>query len=207
MTTKSKAQPGAPGKAEVDHAIVAWALAGVLAAQPENFFSRAIVAAADKLGASIGAHEAYDLRAEFTLRNLLDAHTSCAYDLDGQDRRKGKRAYDSLVALAGGAEGAVEPEDKTSCAWVCWTMRRIRAGFMSPVGDMPGGPQEKAAMKLYRETWREVETLLFPLWNDRPGDKSVHDALSILGTLVMFNQLPARLAAMSKGRAKGKGRV
>jgi hypothetical protein len=122
------------------------------------------------------------------LSDLLDAHAACAYDLDGQDRGKGRRAYRKLVALAGGVEGSPEPEDKTSGAWVCWTMRRIRAGFYCD----PDGPE---GSKPFFVAWREVESLRFPLWNDQPGDKSVSDALSILGTLVMLKRFHTGLNA------------
>jgi hypothetical protein len=97
-----RAQPSrGKEKAEVNHETVARALAAVLHAQPEGKAAQAIVNAADRLGAAISQPEIYDLRPVFMLRRLLDAHTTCAYDLDGQDGRKGKRAYDKLVTLAG----------------------------------------------------------------------------------------------------------
>jgi hypothetical protein len=194
MTTKRETQPGATGKPEVNHKVIAWALAGVLNAGAVWRFSQAIVDAANRLGSAIGAAETFDLRAEAMILNLLDAHAGCAYDLDGQDKGKGKRAYARLLALAGGAEGSPEPEDKTSCAWVCWTMRRIRAGFYCD----PDGPD---GSKPYYAAWREVETLLFPLWHNSPGDKSTADVLTILGTLVLRKRFYAELAASKKGGA------
>jgi hypothetical protein len=155
--TKTKTQA-----AEVNHKAVAWALAAV------------------------AAPEVYDLRAEIMLRDLLDAHTSCAYDLDGQDKGKGQRAYARLVALAGGPEGSPEPEPKASCAWTCWTMRRIRNDFYAPA-DAPGEAR-------YLKAWREVESLLFPLWKNRPPNKFVHEVLPLLPALVM-----------RKGGADGNG--
>lgn len=193
MTTKKKTQGGSKGKGEVNHLIIAWALAGVIHAGANWRFTRAIVDAANRLGAAIGAAETYDLRPDAMLRNLLDAHAACAYDLDGQDKGKGRRAYAKLIALAGGPEGSHEPEDKASCAWACWTMRRIRGGFYANPGEVEGSEQEAEAFRRYGGAWREVETLLFPLWNDQPGDKSVSDALAILGTLVMRKQSDAML--------------
>lgn len=124
MTTKSKAQGDKRGKPEVDHAVIAWALAGVIHAGAVWGFSQAIVTAAGRLGAAIGATETYDLRAALMLRGLLDAHAACAYDLDGQGKGKGRRAYAKLIALAGGVEGSPEPQDKSSCAWAWWSSRR-----------------------------------------------------------------------------------
>jgi hypothetical protein len=194
-TAETSEQTKAKGKdkAEVNHSIIAWALAGVLAAKHESKAARVILETANRLGAASGEVTTFDLRAEVMLREILDGHTSCAYDLEGQDRRKGKRAYDKLVALAGGAEGSPEPKDKNSVAWACWTMRRIRADFYAH-------PDTENGMARYADAWREVESLIFPLWNDRPGDKSVHDALSILAPLVLRKQFAARMAAEERGR-------
>lgn len=166
MTTKRKAQKG---KREVDHAVVAWALASVLAATPEGRDAQKIVEASDALGGATGKPETFDLRADVMLRALLDGYTSCAYDLTGQDKLKGKRAYAELVSLAGGFEGAPEPKDKTSTAWACWTMRRLRAELTTTLRESYTEEQYLALGKprmdigvmfhiLEGVTWREFDT-------------------------------------------------
>jgi hypothetical protein len=169
MTTKKKAQTATKGKAEVNHSIIAWALAGVLAAAPQSFDAQKIVDAASRLGGASGEPDTFDQRAEVMLRRLLDGHTACTYDLDGQDRGKGKRAYDRLVALAGGPEGSPEPEDRDSCAWLCWTTRRLRAELTETVRESYTEPEYLALGKPRMElgvmfhivqgvTWREFNT-------------------------------------------------
>jgi hypothetical protein len=189
MTTKKKAQTPKKGKGEVDHSIIAWALATTLAGET----ARSIVGEASELGGATGEPETFDLRPEVMLRRLLDGHTACAYDLDGQDRRKGQRAYDALVRLAGGAEGAPEPKDKTSDEWRHWTLRRIRADFES-------GDAER-----YSRAWRKFDGLLKAQWLDE-NRNHVSISLPMLAPLVMglqqaheYERQEARSAAARKG--------
>jgi hypothetical protein len=190
--TEKKVQPRrgrgkAEGKGKVNHALIAWALAGVLAAAPESIDARAIVDAANKLGAAIGEAETYDLRAEIMLRGLLDAGKACAYDLDGQDRAKGRRAYHKLVALAGGAEGSPEPEDKKSCAWLCWTVRRLRAALTAPT-------PERFTEEEYREYGKprmEIGVLIHVVEGASWRDLNVPAVLQMLAPLVRASQRPA----------------
>lgn len=190
-TTKGGKKGKAEGsKGEVNHSIVAWALASVLAMHPESFYANEIDRAAERLGGAIAEYDAFDLRAEIFLRGLLDAHTSCAYKLEGQDRRKGARAYDKLVTLAGGCEGSPEPKDKTSIAWTCWTMRRIRADFFSE--------PDAEGMKRFKGAWREFRALLCA---------RLEESLDLIGTswaLPMLAPLVYENARGGKGAGRGK---
>jgi hypothetical protein len=187
-TAATSEQTKAKGKdkAEVNHNIIAWALAGVLYTSPEGRDAQAVMEAWNRLGAAIGQPETVDLRAGYMLHATLDAHTSCAYDLDGQDGREGKKAYGRLVSLAGGFEGATEPKNKSSLAWLCWTLCRVRANFES--GDV----------ERYGRAWREFRELLFATWKDE-GRNCVGFALAMLAPLVMGSQQAEEFTA--KGRA------
>lgn len=103
MTAKSKSQKGDASKRKVNHESVAWALASVLYASPESRDAEAIMEAWSRLGGVIGQPETVDLRSEYMLRDTLDAHTSSAYDLDGQDKGRGTRDEE---------EGEGQPEDE-----------------------------------------------------------------------------------------------
>jgi hypothetical protein len=131
--TKGKAggsETGGEATAQVNHAAVAWALASTLVIEPEGAASRKILAAADSLASAIGS-TAFDLRSEYLLRTILDEYTRCDFRIDGHDRELARRAYNSLVRLAGGDDNAPEPKDENSAAWRHWTLRRVRADFES----------------------------------------------------------------------------
>ncbi|HEX8337089.1 MAG TPA: hypothetical protein VF621_10195 [Pyrinomonadaceae bacterium] len=184
--TKKKAQGGVQGKREVNHSLIAWALSGVLWYAPESRDARRIMEAASALGGATG-NTSHDFRPKFMLHILMDAHTSCAYDLEGQDRGKGRRAYQKLVALAGGPEGAPEPKDRDSCAWWCWTMRRIRADFYTDPGPS-GSEQEAASFRRYFAAWREVDSLAFGVFGGSEARTGVNYALACLPALVKAKQ-------------------
>lgn len=190
MTAKKKASTEKKRKPEVDHALVAWALSGVLWHTPESKDARRIMEAASTLGAATGETE-HDYRPAFMLRALLDAHTAAdAYEHGDSagDRRKGRRAYDKLVALAGGPEGSPEPKDKDSGAWWCWTMRRIRAEFYNDPGPS-GSEQEAASFRRYFAAWREVDSLAFGVFGGAEAQRTgVHYALACLPALVKAKQ-------------------
>jgi len=106
---KGRSKGKAGSKGEANHETVARSLAAILYTQSSSREARAIVNAAEDLGTAIGASEATDVRPEVRLRDLLDAHLSCAYEYEGQDGPKGKRAYNRLVTLAGGSGGLSDP--------------------------------------------------------------------------------------------------
>jgi hypothetical protein len=103
MTKKHSSRKGSTKGGEVDHAAVAWALANTLFIEPEGAASRKILAAASSLASAIGS-TAFDLRPEYLLRTILDEYTRCDFQLDGHDRGPARRAYNSLLRLAVGAE-------------------------------------------------------------------------------------------------------
>jgi hypothetical protein len=167
MTAKKKHTTNGVG--EVNHEVIAWALAGALLAYGDGPKAFDIIDTCDKLGAEMGDTEVYDLRAEAMIRNLLDAHEACAYDLDGQNRRTGRKFYARLVELAGGPEGSHEPKGKDSCAWLCWTARRLRAALTTTIRESHTEEEYTAFGKPRMElgvlfhvvqgaTWREFDT-------------------------------------------------
>lgn len=194
MVTQKRAtrgRRGARGASPANHAAVAWALGATLAAEIDGRAARKIIAAANAL-ASATSNTAFDFRPAVLLQTLLDQYHACDFDLEGTDKARARRAYAELIGLAGGPDDAPEPSDKKSAEWRHWTMRRIRADFYAEVGDVAGGPAEVAAMERYRRAWREVDSLVFPLWNAAPGDKSVHTALAVLAPLVADAQRAGR---------------
>jgi hypothetical protein len=185
MTTRQKKAQAATGsKPEVNHEVIAWALAGVLWARPDSRDASAIEREANKLGGATG-DTTHSFRPEVMLRALLDSHTETEYEAEGYDRDKGTKAYKALVRLAGGPEGSPEPKNKKSCAWACWHMRRLRAA-LKPIPERVTAEQYEAAGKPRMEfgvlksyvdagTWREFNIelalqILAPLvaaWQDR----------------------------------------
>jgi hypothetical protein len=128
--TKGKAEGSKKG-GEVDHAAVAWALANTLFIEPEGAASRKILAAADGLASAIGS-TAWDMRAEYLLRTILDEYTRCDFRIDGHDRGLARRAYNNLIRLAVGAEDfavarrvaeLMRGDDKGSAEAVEWFMQ------------------------------------------------------------------------------------
>lgn len=154
VTTKDKPQ--------VNHEAVARTLAAVLQAQPEGEAAQAIVRATDKLGAAISQPEIYDLRPVLMLRRLLDAHMSCAYDLDGQDKGKGRRAYARLVTLAA-SHGGAGYEVARRCAEIYEAAAGGAYYFAEHVDAvLEGGddglipnPDSKYFVPLFLEAWRD----------------------------------------------------